>query len=72
MSHYPGGTPKKSLNLQSRLISLGCKLISKLTVTRHCELERLDIITLKHPSASLNPVTQLGFNFISVEGDGDK
>jgi hypothetical protein len=39
-----------------------CKLISKLTCTRQLKFKRLDIITVKQPSASLKPVIQFGFN----------
>lgn len=41
-------------------ISLECKFISKLTVIRHFKADILLKITLKQPSASVKPVTQLG------------
>ena len=42
-------------------MSLECKFISKLTMILHLKADILLIITLKQPSASVNPVTQLGF-----------
>lgn len=40
-------------------MSLMCKLISKLTITRQLKLERFVIITVKQPSASKKPVIQV-------------
>lgn len=53
-------TPKNSWILCKILISLTCKLISKLTETRQINLVRLLKIILKQDSASENPVIQLG------------
>ena len=61
-------TPKNSLILCKVSMSLMCKLISKLTITRQFKSvrSRLLIITVKQPSASQKPVIQFGSSLFCI------
>jgi hypothetical protein len=59
-------TPKNSLIKCKIVISFICRLISKLVCTRQFKADLLEIITVKQPSPSVNPVTQFGSSLFGI------